>query len=175
MKEELDSDIQKLEQQLAELSPSPLTENLLSRMEEAMVSWERHLPVEEKIVQFEQPTTKKSQFPIWSSAAAVAIMGAVAATFMTPSESINTAQPQSFAAATSGQPTEITPSTSPKQFSHQLTNASNEGITYAGDDKPYKVFRIEYIKDVKYTDDKGNIVTKKEPAVDVILVPIEMN
>jgi len=131
MKEELDSDIQKLEQQLAELSPSPLTENLLSRMEEAMVSWERHLPVEEKIVQFEQPTTKKSQFPIWSSAAAV--------------------------------------------FSHQLTNASNEGITYAGDDKPYKVFRIEYIKDVKYTDDKGNIVTKKEPAVDVILVPIEMN
>jgi len=174
MQDQYDTDIQKLEQQLADLSPSPLTENLLSRMEEAMENWETHLPVEEKIVQFETPAKKKSNFAAWSAAAAVALMGAVGATFMLPGDDSPADQSGAFAVNDDSAQKPETTSISP-HFSHQLTNASNEGITYAADDKPYKVFRIEYTKDVKYVDANGKTIITKKPVVDVILVPVEVH
>lgn len=169
------TDIQKLEKHLAELSPCSLSENLLSRMEEAMVSWETHLPVEEKIVPFESQSIKKSYFPVWSAAAAVALMAAVGAVFMLPSDDAVSDQPAAFALNDSADLQPENSQISP-HFSHHLTNASSEGITYAGDDeKPYKVFRIEYTKDVKHIDKDGNVVIKKEPSVDLILVPVEVH
>lgn len=156
-------DIQKLEQQLADLSPCPLSDNLIARMEQAMISWESNLPAEEKIVPFQSSsspnldTNSSSNFSRWSAAAAVALIGAVGITFISSPD--ETAEEQLRSLTTidhSVQQQEPTNTT--KQFSHQLMNASNEGITYAGNDKPYRVIRIEYIKEIKQTDSIGMLV-----------------
>ncbi len=174
MQDQHDTDIKKLEQQLADLSPSPLSESILSRMEQAMISWEIHLPVEEKIVPFETPAKRKSYFSVWSAAAAVALMGTVGAIFMNSTDEPSSDQLATFV-INEDTPQQPVASSMPTHFSHQLTNASNEGITYAADEKPYKVFRIEYTKDVKYTDADGKIVIKQEPVVQVILVPVDVH
>jgi len=184
MQDQNETDIHKLEKQLTDLSPSPLSENLISRMEQAMISWESHLPAEEKIVFFEKsvqpetqaktPETKKSYFPVWSAAAAVALMGAVGFTFMS-SDDGPANNPLSTYAITKDADQQAEPTNVTKHFSHQLMNASNEGITYAGNDKPYKVIRIEYTQDVEHVDDNGNTFIKKEPIVEHIMVPISVH
>lgn len=190
MQDNHDIDIQKLEQQLADLSPCPLSENLIARMEQAMISWESNLPAEEKIVPFEALATpedspaahpdipqiqnkKTSHFSAWSAAAAVALMGAVGLTFMGSTDDPADAQLGTMASAENPvqQPT---PTNITKHFSHQLMNASNEGITYAGNDKPYKVIRIEYVKDVEHTDANGKKTIKKEPVVEHLMVPVKV-
>jgi len=201
MSDQQDPEIQKLEQQLADLSPSPLSEDLISRMSAAMDSWEQHLPLEEKIVPFDtetagtstdsanaaqsvaKPTTKKkSSFHIWSAAAAIALMAAVGALFITPSDKpenlADTQKPQQF---TTSKPTVASSSPStpktidPEQFSHQLTNASHQGITYAADNKPYRVFRIEYTIKDKKVDADGKTTKTSEPAVQILLIPVKEN
>ncbi len=175
-----DIDIEKLEEQLADLSPSPLTENLISRMEQAMISWESHLTAEEKIVPFENAAQrevqkqKKSYFPVWSTAAAVALIGAVGLTFMNSTNDLADEHLGTLA-INNDHVEQPVPATIAKHFSHQLMNASNEGITYAGNDKPYKVIRIEYTKDVEHTDDKGNTVIRTEPVVEHLMVPISVH
>ncbi len=184
MNNELDNDLKELEKHLAELSPTSLSEDMLSRMEDAMTSWEIHLPVEEKIIPFqpiseniaeEQPEQKvnnKSHFPVWSAAAAVALMGAVGAVFMQDTTTGDNNAPIAFNQATPNS-SEITAASLPKHFSHNLTNASNAGITYAGNDQPYKVIKIEYTKDVTSKDKAGKETTRKEPTFEFILLPVE--
>lgn len=173
MKDQHDIDIKKLEQQLADLSPSPLTEDLLTRMETAMMSWEKHVPAEEKIVPFgsdtQQVTNKKSYFPIWSAAAAVALMGAVGAVFMSGSED-PVAGPSPALVSN-----DVAPVATSTEFSHQLTNASNEGITYGADKTPYKVIKIEYIKTITEKGPNGETIKKKVPATEVILLPVDVH
>jgi len=54
MNDTLDKELRDIEAQLTNLNPAKMPDDMISRMEQAMISWESNLPLEEKIVQFDE-------------------------------------------------------------------------------------------------------------------------
>lgn len=180
MSDTLDNDLKNLEAQLSQLSPSEMPANLLSRMENAMVSWETSLPVEEKIVPFtelrKEAQPSRSGFFTWGAAAAVALMAGVG--FVLTSE---TEQPAGNTTVNqAGAPVIAKPIASnvidAQPYKKNLVNASNEGIMYAGEDKtPYQVTHLYYLEEVEFTDAQGNKKKVVQPTVEKHLTPVPVN
>lgn len=185
MNDTLDNDLIEIEEQLANLSPNQMPDDMLARMEQAMISWEKHLPKEENIIPF-NPTTpdpstmvtktaKPNTMHFWGAAAAIALMGCVVGVFT----SGDTEQVSSIANATNDR-SSITETATDRisaniapELSRNITHASNEGITFAGkNSEPFKVLRIEYTEKVITTDKMGNKVITHEPCVEHVLVPV---
>ncbi len=177
MPDKLNTELQALEAQLSNISATEMPEDMITRMENAMINWETHLPREEKIVPFAESVSApasattfqktSSKFNTWGAAAAVALIATTSALFMSGNDPEVTNTNSSVASNSVIEE-------QPERFSHNITNASNEGITYAGQDqKPYRVFRFEYTKEVESVDENGNTVITQEPAVETILIPIE--
>lgn len=175
MSNKLDTELQSIETQLSSLSAAPMPEDMIARMEKAMINWETHLPAEEKIVPFADSTnsvktsktTFLSSFNTWGAAAAVALIAATSFLFMDDEKSTIGTAPAAVA-------NHSVIEEQPQHFSQNILNASNEGITYAGEqNKPYRVVRFEYTKDVESIDANGNTVITQEPAVETILIPID--
>lgn len=186
MNDILDNDLKEIEAQLAKLSPNQMPDDMLNRMEQAMISWEAHLTVEEKIVPFDsntsntQSTSKTSKLHLWGAAAAVALMGCVAGVFMTgDSKQSSLIVDNSIPGETSSSdvPDRVATNTMPEfKFSRNITHASNEGITFAGkNEKPFKVLRIEYTEKVVTKDKDGNEVITEKPCVEHVLVPVPVH
>ena len=192
MNDTLDNELREIEEQLANLNPNQMPDDILMRMEQAMISWEDHLPVtleEEKIVPFNSinhqtstadSATKKININAWGAAAAIALMTGIAAVFMTdgPQNTSVTVGVMNPSPATSPSidpddarvETNLTP-----ELSRNITHASNEGITYAGkNDAPFKVLRIEYTEKVITHDNDGNPVITTKPCVEHVLVPVPL-
>jgi hypothetical protein len=185
MNDSLDNDLKELEAHLSNLNPSEMPSDMLRRMENAMISWETHLPVEEKIVPFDQsdtrlPTTanpvrSNNKLQAWGAAAAIALLASVAAVFNTDdnpqSPAIAQTQP-SPAIALDNRPAEnITPA-----LSRNITHASNEGITFAGkEEAPFKVLRVEYTEKVTTHDENGNPIVTEKPCVEHVLIPVPVH
>ena len=192
----LDQDLSRLEEHLAQLSPAKMPDQLLLRMEMAMVTWQIVTPADDnaKIIPFERPNVplQQSHSPklgsaihIWGTAAAVALIAAIGSIIHSSGKS-----PASTTPVTANTPPKAsktssllpipahTPSSSSlyaKHFSNNITNASNEGITYAGDNNtPYKVLKIKYMKEVRTVDKNGQQITSLVPAEETILIPIEI-
>ena len=71
----MDDELRAIEDQLEQLSPTAMPDDMLARMEAAMDRWHESVPVEEKIVAFEPIQQEKGRlrlFNTWASAAAVA-------------------------------------------------------------------------------------------------------
>ncbi len=141
MNDTLDNELREIEAQLANLSPNQMPDDMLNRMEQAMISWEAHLPVlpvEEKIVPFNNSdhffpasVPRKSNLHVWGAAAAIALMTSVTAVFMT-----GNAQDTPVIAAKVTSPSAIpvenrVAANALPELSRNITHASNEGITYA--------------------------------------------
>jgi hypothetical protein len=192
MNDTLDNELKEIEAQLANLNPNQMPDDILMRMEQAMISWEDHLPVtleEEKIVPFNgnnhtdftaASATKKINLNTWGAAAAIALMTGIAAVFMTdsPQDTSVTAGVMNSSPAASPTiftddariETNLTP-----ELSRNITHASSEGITYAGkNDAPFKVLRIEYTEKVITHDNDGNPVITTKPCVEHVLVPVPL-
>ncbi|MEM9080662.1 MAG: hypothetical protein AAGC74_08240 [Verrucomicrobiota bacterium] len=77
----MDVELQKLEDELRRISPSPLSSEVVARMAEAMDRWEDDVPAEAKVVPFPTAKTERNSAgswrPMWAAAAAVALMGAL--------------------------------------------------------------------------------------------------
>jgi hypothetical protein len=164
-------------------------------MEEAMISWEHHLPsvpMEEKIVPFNEgdhlapassagSAPSKSNFHLWGAAAAIALMTAVVAVFMTESPQNTPAvakyeNPSSVALSSAIPLENRVADNTPPELSRNITHASNEGITYAGkNESPFKVLRIEYTEKVITYDDDGNPVITNKPCVEHVLIPVPIH
>jgi hypothetical protein len=190
MNDTFDNELREIEAQLANLNPNQMPDDILMRMEQAMISWEDHLPAtleEKKIVPFnhinhQAPTTaqKKINLNTWGAAAAIALMTGIAAVFMTgnPKDSAvmagNTnASPEAPTSAITDENRMETNFT--QELSRNITHASNEGITYAGkDEAPFKVLRIEYTEKVITRDKDGKPVVTTKPCVEHVLVPVPL-
>jgi len=189
MNDTLDKDLREIEAQLSSLNPTKMPDDMISRMEQAMISWENNLPVEEKIVPFdlteEQTTTiikstpeSSDKMPIWGIAAAVALMAGVAGVFMSDSglQTHNIVEATTESASTklvSESP--VTPPPSP-ELSRNIVHVGNEGFTYSDNsDEAFEVFRIEYTEKVITRDSEGNSVITEKPCLEHVLVPVPVH
>jgi hypothetical protein len=195
MNDSLDNELREIEAQLANLSPNQMPDDMLKRMEQAMISWERHLPtvpVEEKIVSFNnndhfapvsspESAPNKSSIHLWGAAAAIALMTGVVAVFMTESPQntstiANYENPSSIALSSAIPVEDRVAANTPPELSRNITHASNEGITYAGENEaPFKVLRIEYTEKVITYDNNGNPVITNKPCVEHVLIPVPIH
>jgi len=185
MNESSDNDLKEIETQLKNLSPTPMTDDIISRMEQAMISWETHLPVEEKIVPFSNQADEQSPhlnnintgrgLQIWGAAAAVILFAGLTAIFMNEDSSES-----SQLALTPSSPSvdleKVIPHNISPALSRNITHASNEGITYAGkNEAPFKVLRLEYTEKVTTKDKNGKSITTEKPCVEHVLIPVPIH
>jgi len=190
MNNSLDKELREIEAQLTSLNPAKMPDDMISRMEQAMISWENNLPEEEKIVQFgdseltKNPhvTAKTGSMPIWGAAAAIALVAAVTGVFMTGSDMPQSSEIAGGSEATSNSPapvTEVSPlhTTTPSpEHSRNIIHASNEGFTYSDNkEEAFKVLRIEYTERTITHDSNGNSVVTEKPCLEHVLVPVPVH
>ena len=191
MNDSLDKDLREIEAQLASLNPSKMPDDMIARMEQAMISWESNLPVEEKIVQFDHTTTEvdtlvversSDKMHIWGAAAAIALVAGVASVFIgsSPSQDPGLAETSKNSVIPSPLPSisensDIVTSHS-SELSRNIIHASNEGVTYSdNNDEAFKVLRIEYTEKIITRDSKGNPVITEKPCLEHVLVPVPVH
>lgn len=181
MKDSLDTDLRNIEAQLTNLNPTKMSDDMISRMEQAMISWEINLPAEEKIVPLNDAehtmgmvhtSQSSSKMHLWGAAAAVALLTGVASVFMA-----STPESPSIAAddLTNSEDSILATVPSP-EFSRNIIHASNEGFTYSNNnDEAFKVLRIEYTEKASTHDGKGNATITEKPCIEHVLVPVPVH
>ncbi len=193
MNNTLDKELRDIEAHLASLNPSKMPDDMIARMEQAMISWESNLPVEENIVPFDhapvsEVATKAQKLnnktPIWSAAAAIALMAGVASVFMSDSSStqisgsgIVESKENTVTPAIDSSTTEASLSiASSPELSRNIIHASNEGFAYSdNNDEAFKVLRIEYTEKVITRDSEGNPIITEKPCLEHVLVPVPVH
>lgn len=198
-----DAELKELEAHLELLSPTGLSTDVLMRMTEAMDRWHEHVPVEEKLVQFEQAeavpaqverthAATKSGFNIYAAAAAVALLGAAAAIVM-PKLNQNTNSGIASGHATSQPSSDIDSTTTPAvgatdvfsdtndawlvpdSLSHNVTHTSDAGVLMSRDNVPHRRIRIDYVDRVIVLDKDGREIEINRPGVQYMLIPVQTN
>ena len=183
MNDTLDKELREIEAQLANLNPSKMPDDMILRMEKAMISWGNSLPTEKNIVPFHKSEPakevlnieKSDNVTIWAAVAAIALMTGVASVFMSNSSS----QPTVVEVPATPAPSvaiETPVTTTSPELSRNIVHASNEGFTYSdNNDEAFKVLRIEYTEKVVTRDKNGNTVTTEKPCLEHVLVPIPVH
>ena len=196
-----DSELVDLEERLGTLSPSSLSPDVLTRIAEAMDKWHEHVPVEEKVVAFNQleeaapkqqieRTSKLANFRMYSAAAAVALLGALAAVVLptweneaTPTvattdsvESFNNTSLPVQSASRVNISTEASNAwLVPDSLSHKVTHTSDAGVIMSHDNIPHRSIRIDYVDGIKVLDEDGREIEINRPGVQYMLIPVETN
>ncbi len=185
MNNTLNNELKKLENQLAELTPREMPADMLQRLESTMASTQRQ---QHKIISIpncaptqnnNQPHANSSKLHSWGAAAAIALLLAITAVFMS-----NSNQETQTTAKTPETQNLITSSAVPMedrladnfkpQFTRNIIHASYEGITYPSDKNksPSKVIRIEYTEKVITKDKNGNRIITENSCVDRLISPV---
>lgn len=189
----LDEELLKLEEQLQEIAPSDMPDNILARMESAMLNWQIHLSEEEKIVPISQQNQQQfaaaaslpktnSQFGKWSALGAAATITLFSLVGYLFNDSSANKAPVTAAvqkvAPLDGAPTVINPDK--PALSNALGNFSNasfDGIVSDNrhSDRAYQVIRRYYLDKQVTTDENGNRKVEYKPAVERILIPVQVD
>jgi hypothetical protein len=154
--------------------PAGLSASLLDALGDTAFS------VEDKIVLFNKPTTIVAagkarngfRFNIAAAAAAVAMLGAIAA-FIVP------AQPAENRSANTGNntaghpvPSPAAPSlVAPVGFIRNLSGTRDEGVVWRGRNQPHRVLRLTYTDQMTVMDTDGNPVRIEKPRVEYVIIP----
>ena len=186
MNDTLDNKLREIEAQLANLSPTQMPDDMLSRMEQAMTAWETHLPAEEKIVPFNKQesatlapasSTKSGRnLQTWGAAAAIALFASVTAVFMGGnSQQTSSVVATEATSKSSAVRVEDRVDTTASELSRNITHASNEGIYAGKNERPFKVIRVEYTEKVVTYDEAGKKIITEKPCVEHVLVPVPVH
>ena len=171
------------ESRLAAESPSPVPTRLMARLESVVAN--TPFPAERKIVLFPRRDTTTiprthtdtTRRPWLAAAAAVALLGGLAARFVpvtsrtgaladkTPPPSATPAQPPSQPAR------ELVPA----GFRRGLSEASDEGVVVRSAGEAHRVLRLVYTDRVTLHDPHGRTVEVEQPRVEYILVPTRVD
>lgn len=193
-----------LEQHLGKVAPSAMPEGMLSRMAEAMDRWHEGLPLDEKVVLFEeaekempaQRSTAKQQKAsrggMVAAAAAVALLGAVTA-LMLPRNDAPTAatiaagiknsstKAEKTSVAVMESPSVIASTVEPRDtwllpdsLSHQVTHTSDRGVVLSGDSIPHRCIQVDYVEKLKAQAEDGSEIELERPAVEYYLIPVDV-
>jgi plasmid stability protein len=163
---ELSASELRFEQLLRRTSPAKLDSEFLGSLE-AIV---RDTPfgVDEKVVLF--PITHRNVIhkrSLWSAAAAVAIMGALAALIMPAGKPTAQTVAQSRTSAA----TANTPNFVPASFNRALSEVNDEGVIWKPNNQPHSLVRVVYKDQITLKDAQGRTVEVEKPSVEYILVP----
>lgn len=161
----------RFEQQLKASSPSRLSSDFMAELE-AIVR-DVPFPKDEKILLFPKggPTPQvRKQRPIWSAAAAVALIGAATALLMPDGK-----QPASRHTASTLQPMALSAGASsgnfvPASFNRGVSEVHDEGVVWK-ENQPHTMVRVVYKELVTLTDKKGRTFQVEQPKVKWVLIP----
>jgi hypothetical protein len=162
--------------------PDSLRTPLLAQLEKLP------FPADEKVLLFPKvgPNTAAPPRPVsqrsdaWFRAAAVALLGAAAALWLTPSS-----RPDRQVAATPPPAQATAPTTQangpasrsapsglvPTSYDRSLREARNEGIVWQDDRQPHHLIRVVYRDQITLRDANGQTIQVEQPRVEFILVP----
>jgi len=181
----MDDELRAIEDQLEQLAPAAMPDDMLARMEQAMERWQETVPVEEKIVEFKPVQQGKGSmrlFNTWASAAAVALIGAASYLVFnsgTTTESTIVSQDVPMVDSTA----QLVPTqniqnvvlASNSQFGTQVKRASNDVITYDAKGRPIRLMQVEFEDEVTVRGRDGKIYKVKQPRIEYYAVPVEMH
>ncbi|GAA5116310.1 hypothetical protein JIN84_19220 [Luteolibacter yonseiensis] len=162
----------RFEDSLRRHSPARLSLDFLTRLE--AVVHEVPFPVNEKIVMFpkaqqgKQTPAARTNRPMWSAAAAVALVGAISAlmipTGKTPERTARQADP---APLSQDGPANLIPAS----FNRGVSEVSDEGIVWKSNNQPHSVVRVVYQDRITLKDGDGRTYQVEQPKVKYMLVP----
>ena len=181
----VDSEFVDLERQLSKIGNAAMSEEMITRMANAMDRWHEELPVEEKVVAFgDQPeaTKKASRKAVWSAAAAVALLGSLSALVVPEFNSNSPAQAEVASPIQNSQSSLVATSSTPRNawvvpdsLTHKVINTTESGIVMLENDAPHRRIQVEYLDTIKVLDDQGREIEIERPGVDVVFLPVETN
>ena len=169
----MDADLKKFEEELERLCPVAMPDGLIARMEAAMDGWQEEPVEEENVVPFpsqEEESPGASRRGFWAAAAAVAILGALAALF------VPTDQGGDRRTARNANESGFTPASfSPVGASRNILAASDEGFVMTKDAIPHRAVRVEYMDQIEFTNDQGERLQVEAPRVRIVLIPVQVD
>jgi hypothetical protein len=181
----MDDELRAIEDQLEQLAPAAMPEDMLARMEQAMERWQETVPVEEKIVAFKPAQKEKGSmrlFNTWASAAAVALIASASylvynSGTITESPIVNQDIPkvEPIAQLVPTQNIQSVVLASNSQFGTQVKRASNDVITYDAKGRPMRLMQVEFEDEVTIRGRDGKIYKVKQPRIEYYAVPVEMH
>ena len=167
----MDADLRKFEEELERLSPAAMPDGMIARMAAAMDGW-ADAEEEEKVVPFPRGQAEgrgSSRNGFWAAAAAVALLGALAAFFVPPNGG-------SKLAGNSGVATPyLAASFAPVGAERNIVNASDEGFVVMRDAVPHRAVRVEYMDRIELRNDQGERVEVEAPRVRIVLIPVRVD
>ncbi len=160
------------EAMLRETPPARLSADFLARLEASV--HDVPFAVDEKIVPFPQSSAPepRRQRPIWSAAAAVALIGAASA-LLVPSANLPSPVARQSAPPSPSSSIAATPAGNfiPAGFNRGLSEVRDEGIVWKSNKQPHNVVRVVYKDKITLKDANGRTVEVEQPRVEYMLVP----
>ena len=181
----MDDELGEIENQLEQISPAVMPDDMLARMEQAMERWHESVPLEEKIVAFEPAQQEKGRlkfFNTWASAAAVALIAATSYLVYNDGgspEAIMANQDEMIAdplaqVVQSPNIKHVVPASNTR-FDTQVKRASNDAITYDGQGRAMRLMQVEFEDEVTVRGRDGKIYKVKQPRIEYYAVPVEIH
>lgn len=176
----MDDELRVIEDQLEQLSPAVMPDDMLARMEQAMERWHESVPVEEKIVAFEPAQQEKGRlrfFNTWASAAAVALIGAASYLVFNGGSTTEPAivNQDVLVADPIVQNIQNVIPASNSRFDTHVKRASNDVITYDAKGRAMRLMQVEFEDEVTVLGRDGKVYKVKQPRIEYYAVPVEIN
>jgi hypothetical protein len=165
----------RFEELLHGISPASLAPDFLAKLETLV--HEVPFPADEKIVLFPKANTTvhpRRKRPMWSAAAAVALIGAASALLMPSGKAPVTAARQSAPVS----PVVAQPTNGnfvPAAFDRGLSEVRDEGVVWKSNNQPHSVVRVVYKDKITLKDKNGRTFQVEQPRVEYMLVPAKTN
>ncbi|MEI6674524.1 MAG: hypothetical protein WCO57_05045 [Verrucomicrobiota bacterium] len=168
-----------LETSLRRMRPAALSPSLLAALE-ATLGATVSMP-ESTIIPFPQSTpvavvhARHGRRPMFAAAAAVALLGALAALYTpgkgpVPLATSATPSPQAPVPAAAA-PSPAAQNFVPAGFNTGLSQASDEGVVWQTKDQPRRVVKVVYWDRVTFVNPEGKKIEYENPRVEYLLVP----
>jgi hypothetical protein len=173
----MDAELQQFEDDLKQLAPRQMPEDLITRMEAAMEQWEES---DEKVVQFPAQPSEGSgaRGNFLRAVAGVALLGAAIALVIPGGrdEGNPVAGRESAPARVDNVPliegvraADFTP----QDGQRRLIDAADQGMIMTHDNLPHRVVRVNSVDHIECTNERGERLLLKVPRVEYLLIPLK--
>lgn len=161
----------RFENLLKTCSPSKLSPDFLASLESITAGI--HFPINEKILLFPKGSgliQKRENRSFWRAAAAVALIGAATALFVSPTRQTSTS---SQAANSPVVPFAANSNSGfvPAGFERGVSNVHDEGVVWKSNNAPHRIMRVDYMDHATFKDANGRTLEVEQPRVKYMLVP----
>jgi len=164
----MEPELKKFEEELKRMSPVGMPDRMIARMEAAMESWQS---ADRNVVPFSgrnaaRKANRTGRF--WAAAAAVAILGAVAALLVPNGESSGGKM-----AGVVEAPNYAEASFAPMRADRNIINAADEGFVMSNDAQPFRAVRLESVDRIEFRNKAGEkLRIEAPPQVRILLIPV---